>query len=150
MIRNIRRYGRAFALALKFTLRGEKPPLLRVRDQYPELAAWWVRSIVLVESVERAAAAAGVDVGAVTIKVDRRNLSMKTALETVRFHAERDYPYLIAHNEQYDQMALQAINLNDRYLITQLSQTVNASIKKNVDDLGGHLANLPTPTGHSS
>lgn len=143
MFANIRRYGRAFLLALRYTLRGEKPPLLAVRDSHPELAAWWAQTITLVEAVERAAAANGIDPKTVTIRADRRDVSMTTILGTVRFHAERDYPYLLAHQDQHDRLAMEALNLNDRYLVAQLANTVAAPLRSSVDMLVDHLANLP-------
>jgi hypothetical protein len=144
MIKQLRRYGRAFVLTLQYTLRGEKPPLLKVRDEYPSLAAWWTQTIVLVEVVEQAAAAAGIDIDMVKLRIDKRDISMKTILATVRFHAERDYPYLIAHGETYDAMTLQATNVNDRYLVMQLANNVDTAIKPSVEALRIHLDNLPS------
>jgi hypothetical protein len=68
---------------------------------------------------------------------------MATILGTIRFHAERDYPYLIAHRDQHDHLAMEALNLNDRYLITQLANTVADPLKPSVNILVEHLANLP-------
>lgn len=144
MIKQLRRYARAFVLALQFTLRGEKPPLLKVRDQHPALAAWWTQTITFVETVEREAEAAGIDLAAVKLHIDKRDISMKTILATVRFHAERDYPYLIAHGEKFDAMTLQATNLNDRYLVMQLANNVDTVIKPSVEALRIHLDNLPS------
>ncbi len=146
----IRRYGRAFWLALKYTARGEKPPLLKVHDQHPELSSWWTKTLALVAAVERTAEAGGITPQSVTVRVDKRSLSMKTILGTIRFHAERDYPYLIAHHEQYDRMALEAINLNDRYLIMQLGNQVDASLNPAVDTLSTHLASLPPSSTSTS
>lgn len=150
MLKQLRRYARAFVLALRYTVRGEKPPLLQVHDQHPDLSAWWAQTIKLVSAVEAAAAAAGIDTASVKLHIDKRDISMKTILATVRFHAERDYPYLIAHNDQFDAMTIHATNLNDRYLImqlansTQLADNAALSIKHTVDALNTHLANLPS------
>jgi hypothetical protein len=148
MIQTIRRYARAFVLALRFTLRGEKPPLLKLREEQPDLAAWWRESVVLVEAIERAAVEHGVDPATVKLRVDRRDISMKTILATIRYHAERDYPYLIAHHDEHDQLALQSINLNDRYLVMQLGKHVQEVLKPAIEALGQHLAEPPllTPT----
>lgn len=144
MLQNIRRYARAFVLALRYTIRGEKPPLLQVHDQHPDLSAWWAQTIKLISAVEAAAAAAGIDLAAVKLHIDKRDISMKTILATVRFHAERDYPYLLAHSDQFDAMTLYATNLNDRYLVLQLSNNAPLSIKPAVDALNTHLASLPS------
>lgn len=150
MLQNIRRYARAFVLALRYTVRGEKPPLLQVHDQHPDLSAWWAQTIKLVGAVEAAAAAGGIDPAAVKLHIDKRDISMKTILATVRFHAERDYPYLVAHSDAFDAMTLHATNLNDRYLVmqlansTQLGDNAALSIKPAVDALNTHLASLPS------
>ena len=52
MFANVRRYVRAFVLALRFTLRGEKPPLLKLREAHPQLAAWWTQTIRLISTIE--------------------------------------------------------------------------------------------------
>ena len=146
MLQTIRRYTRAFVLALRFTLRGEKPPLLKLRDEQPDLTAWWSESVLLVEAIERAAAVQGVDPAALKLRVDRRDISMKTILATVRYHAERDYPYLIAHHDQHDQLALQSINLNDRYLVMQLGNHADEALKPYIEALAEHLAAPPLLT----
>lgn len=143
MFANIRRYVRAFVLALRYTLRGEKPPLLALRDEQPELAAWWAKTIELVEALEQEAAANGIDAKAVTVRADRRDVSMATILGSIRFHAERDYPYLIAHRDQHDRLAMEALNLNDRYLATQLENIVADPLKASVRELVEHLGNIP-------
>lgn len=144
MIKQMRRYARAFVLALQYTLRGEKPPLLKVHDQHPALSAWWARTITLVEAVEQEAAAAGVDSATVKLRIDKREMSMKTILAAVRFHAERDYPYLLAHGDQFDTMTLHATNLNDRYLVMQLGNHASPTIKPSVEALHTHLESLPS------
>lgn len=143
MFANIRRYGQAFVMTLRYTLRGEKPPLLAIRDEQPELAAWWTQTIALVEAIERAAADNQIDPKTLTVRVDRRDVSMATILGTIRFHAERDYPYLIAHHDQHDYLTMEALNLNDRYLISQLANAVADPLKPSVNTLVEHLASLP-------
>lgn len=143
MFANIRRYGRAFVVTLRYTLRGEKPPLLAVRDEQPELAAWWAKTVILVEAIDRAAADNQIDPKTLTVRADRRDVSMATILGTIRFHAERDYPYLIAHYDQHDRLAMEALNLNDHYLVSQLANAVADPLKPSVNALVEHLAILP-------
>ena len=143
MIATMKRYLRAFVLALRFTLRGEQPPLLQVRERQPELVAWWECTLQLVGEVERAAAAQGVDGAKIMIHADKRDVSMNTILATVKYHAEREYPYLIVQNDQYSPMTLQAINLNDRYLIMKLVNAVDGNLKGSVEALNAHLGELP-------
>ncbi|MBI1258842.1 MAG: hypothetical protein GC204_15340 [Chloroflexi bacterium] len=143
MLTTLRRYLRAFVLALRFTLRGEKPPLLQVREQQPQLVGWWQRTLTLIAEIEAAAATQGIDMATIKVHADKRDVSMKTILATVRFHAEREYPYLIVQNDQYSPMTLQALNLNDRYLVMQLAQHVTASLRRSVEALNDHLGMLP-------
>jgi len=146
MILTIRRYVRAFVVALQFTLRGEKPPLLQVRERQPELVAWWERTITLVDAVEQAAAAQGLDQAKIIVHADKRDVSMKTILATVKYHAEREYPYLIVQNDQYSPMTLQAINLNDRYLVMQLANRIEVPIKTSIETLSDHLGGFRRKT----
>ena len=134
-------------LALRFTLRGEKPPLLQVRDRQPDLVAWWERTLTLVAEIERAAAAQSLDTATLKIHADKRDVSMKTILATVKFHAEREYPYLIVQNDQYSPMTLQALNLNDRYLLMQLSKSISPSLIGRIKELNDHLGMLPAAEG---
>jgi len=147
MIATIRRYLRAFVLALRFTVRGEKPPLLQVREHQPQLVAWWERSIALVEAVESHATAQGLDTTKISVHVDKRDVSMKTILATVKYHAEREYPYLIVQNDEYSPMTMQAINLNDRYLVTQLANQLKLPISTTIETLREHLGALPAENG---
>lgn len=140
----IRRYARAFLLALRYTLRGEKPPLLRVRDQYPVFTAWVDKTVTLIEEIERAAASAGVDAKAVIVRVDRRDVSMETILAAVKFHAKREYPSLMVHGkDEYSPVTVQATNINDRYLVMQLGNALQPPLKSAVEALEEHLAQIP-------
>jgi hypothetical protein len=123
MLTTIRRYLCAFVIA--------------------QLAAWWEQTVKLIGVIERTAQANQVDAAALKVHVDKRDLSMATILATVKFHAEREYPYLLANHEQYDQMTIQALNLNDRYLILRLAESVNPPLKAPVDALSEHLQQPP-------
>jgi hypothetical protein len=139
----LRRYARAFWIALKYTLRGEKPPLLRVRDQYPVITAWLDETVRRVAAVEQAAADEGVDSKTLTVRVDRRDVSMETILATVKFHAKREYPSLIVNADDHSPLTVHATNHNDRYLVLQLANALQPPLKDAVDALAAHLATLP-------
>jgi hypothetical protein len=139
----LRRYARAFWLALNYTLRGEKPPLLRVRDQYPVFTAWVDKTVRLTEAIEQAAASAGVDAKTLTVRVDRRDVSMETILAAVKFHAKREYPSLMVHSDDYSPMTVQATNINDRYLVIQLANALQPPLKEAIEALAEHLAAIP-------
>ena len=144
MIAAIRRYVRAFVLALQFTVRGEKPPLLQAREAHPQFAQWWAQTIRLVEAVERAAAANHVNAQTLTIHVDKRDVRMATILAGVKYHARSEYPYLLVHGDPYERMTVQALNLNDRYLVVRLAEALDAPVKTAVEALSAHLEALPS------
>jgi hypothetical protein len=144
MVTTLRRYLRAFALALRFTLRGDKPPLLQVNERYPQLAAWWQKTITLLDALDRSAAANGIDQAALRVRVDKREISMTTILATVRYHAEREYPHLMAYGDQYNSLTLQALNLNDRHLVQSLIERVPPTIKPEVEAFAAHLETFPS------
>ncbi|MCC6803504.1 MAG: hypothetical protein IT319_11525 [Anaerolineae bacterium] len=143
LLSRIRRYLQALALAARYTLRGDKPPLLQVRKQYPALAAWWDKTVHLVEAVERKASASRIDPAQLILHIDRRDISMATILQTVKYHAGREFPYLMAHDDPYGAITLQATNFNDRYLVQQLAQQVDAPLRESVEALERHLGNMP-------
>jgi hypothetical protein len=143
ILTNIRRYGRAFLLALRFTLRGEKPPLLNARERAPNFAAWLDRTVALTTALESAARDLGIDSAQVVIRADRRDVSMATIVGAIRFHAEREYPYLMVQHDEYAPLTVQATNLNDRYLLMQLAGSVDARLKASIDALSEHLSMLP-------
>jgi|SRR5579871_3405908 len=150
LLANIRRYTRAFVIALQFTLRGQKPPLLQIRERYPQLAAWWMQTISSITSIEQRANVDQIHLESIKIHIDRREQSAATILSAIKFHAERDYPYLLAHDPEFGQMTLQATNLNDRYLLTKLIEVVDPSLKTAVEALNQHLAALPSENAHES
>ncbi len=146
MLTTIRKYARAFGLALRYTLRGEQPPLMQVRTQHPQIAAWWTETSRLLDAIERAADAAGIDAAArdaLKLHVDKHDLSMTTILATIRYHAEHEYPYLLAHTDEFNNVTLQAINLNDRFLARQLSDAAPSQLQPSIDALVAHLDALP-------
>jgi hypothetical protein len=139
----VRRYWRAFVTALRFTVRGEKPPLLKIRDQYPQFTAWMDETIRLVEAVERGAAANGIDLSTLTVRLDRRDVRATTILQAVRYHAQREYPYLMAHDDSFSVLTLQATNLNDLYGVQRVAEAINAPLKIMVEALSLHLGHIP-------
>jgi hypothetical protein len=142
MIRQIRRYARAFVLAGIMTLRGEVPPPRR----YPELELWTQQTETLVGAVKMAAEAQGMDAAARILLIDHRNISMETILETVLHHAATEYPSLMrARRVKENVLAVQATNLNDRFLVYKLEQSDLAEpVRAAVSVLKEHLDQLPT------
>lgn len=148
MLAMLRKYARAFVVALQFTLRGEQPPLLKMRQDHPQMAAWWAGTSKLVDAAERRADAAGINAAArktLMIHADKRDVSAATILATVKYHAEHEYPLLVVNQGEFNYMAIQATNLNDRYLVMRLGENVPESVKPAVAALGAHLDALPKP-----
>lgn len=138
---------RAFWLALRFTLRGEKPPAL----QHPQLLAWVQRLAVLVEDVYLAADQSQLDKErrqAVSLKLDGRLMSVESVLAAVRYHARQEYPSLLRSGLPYNRLGIQASNLNDHYWVSQLldvPELQSPAVKSALLRLTAHLQTIPAP-----
>lgn len=146
------RYARAFFGALRMTLRGEMPPALRVHQQYPQLSAWWAGTIASVDAVITAADAHGFGKArreSLVLHIEKRDVSMETILDGVRFHAEKEFPHLMRAQGQYNMLGIHATNMNDHYLILKLGQVddLPADVREAVEALAAHLERAPqTPS----
>ncbi|MFQ3567257.1 MAG: hypothetical protein SNJ59_09670 [Aggregatilineales bacterium] len=144
-LNSLRRYIRAFFQALILTLRGEQPPALRAETEYPQTYAWFRITIALVKQTEEAAAAHGLDAAALVEHIEGRDLSLATALETIRFHAAQEYPHLLRNADPHARLAINAANMNDQYWVArfcqleQLPEPVRAALAA----LGEHLSAVP-------
>jgi hypothetical protein len=77
--------------------------------------------------------------------IEGRDVSLEHALSVVRYHALREYPYLIRSGDSHTTTAIQALNLNDRFLIMRLGEYegLPAPLKTALDSLNEHLTNIP-------
>jgi hypothetical protein len=137
------RYIRAFFRALILTLRGQKPPSLEAEEQHADLLAWCRETLSTVDAVN--AAIDGMDAQSVTMHIEGRDVTLKHTLDVLRFHAAREYPHLIRSQARHAILAIQALNLNDRFLIMQLSEYegLTAAVKTAMDSLTEHLTQIP-------
>jgi hypothetical protein len=116
---------------------------------YPALSAWARRTRDLVSRVYVAANAAGFDQArrqALILHLDRRNISMETILAVVRYHAAQEYPYLLGQQSQQNILTVEALNLNDRYLVLRLSQDAALQaepLRARLAALREHLDRMP-------
>ncbi len=143
----MRRVIRAFFQAAVMTLRGEKlpPPLTpeqQIAERYPEAAAWLAETITRVKAVEEAAA--GIDLDALIVRVDRREMRGRTILEAIRFRAVQEYPFMLLNPSDYRGMGFQAINANDVYMVERLAEGVPEHVKAALTELRDHLNTLQT------
>lgn len=136
---------RAFWLAVRFTLRGEKPPAL----QHPQLLAWVRRLAVLVEAVYMAAEQSQIDQTrrqAITLKLDGRLMSVETVLAAVRYHAGQEYPALLRSGLPFNRLGIHASNLNDYYWVSRLldvSELQTPAVQTALTRLAAHLSAMP-------
>lgn len=142
---SFQRYWRAFTQALTMTLRGEKlsPPLPS------PLALWTQHYALLVEALITAADHNGLDQTRrkqIMLRLDGRQISLETALATLRFHAREEYNSLLQNGiNQHVLNTFQASNMNDRYWLAQLLETPElqaAGLQSPIISLDSHLANL--------
>jgi hypothetical protein len=146
---NVMRYMRAFFKALSMTLRGEKPPAPTQRE--PQIIAWAGQSVLLLDQIEKAADAQGYSKAtrqSAVLEIDRRELSLEMALQTIRHHALNEYPYLLNNYTRYSVMTIQAANLNDQHLVERFAQheRVPAPVRDALRTLGEHLQAIPPAT----
>ena len=143
----LRRYLSAFWGALRTTLRGQtySPPA-----QPSPLAAWISQYQILVDAVLRAANQNGLDQAArkqVKLRLDGRQMSLETALMTLKFHAAEEYPSLVRSGTGRDvQNTLYATNMNDRYWISRMVEAPvlqQPDVQQALSVLDAHLDTLP-------
>ncbi|MCU0476657.1 MAG: hypothetical protein MUC99_11215 [Anaerolineae bacterium] len=143
----IARYLRAFVGALRMTLRGQAP----APSPLAPLRAWMAQTPALVAAVQRACDAAGMDATArkaATLVVEGRRLKLETALLTAQFHAQNEYPSLLAQPNDRTLGALYATNVNDAFLIARCAELVpEGAPRAALQGLVAHLRAAPDVSG---
>lgn len=139
------RYIRAFFIALRMTLRGEKPQ----PPPYQALIDWLEATPALVKAVYAAADQHGMDKAtrqAVQIKVDGREQPIQTLLAGVEYHARQEYPYLLQNPTSHSLVAIYASNMNDQYGVLRLKdhpRIAGTPLEQPVTRLATHLEGIP-------
>ncbi len=141
----MRRFLRAFALALWLTLRGKSPSPARFRP----LERWIADGLHLLKRVMDEAAAEGMG-GArretLRLKLDGRPTSLESALGMARHNLDFEYPRLLRLDDPHALTVLQSSNLNDQYRIARFAESdliESPALKRSLSDLAAHLANMP-------
>ncbi len=139
----IARYLRAFVLALRLTLRGKQ-----IEPKHPELAVWAREAGRRVDTVYRATDANGLNEAArkaLILHLEGRDISMETILASVRHHATQEYVKLLLDSTPHTFVAIYASNLNDRYRVAQLHDTIQQPpVKAALASLSEHLGEIPS------
>ena len=137
------RYLRALVSAIKLTLRGEQ----LVPSHQSLLSQWMKRSAELVAAALEVAEAEGLDQAARrkrTFTAEGRRTNMDTILTSVRFHALEEFPHLLSNFSQTSLTAIYATNVNDRFLISKLFDTLEAGVlREAVGKIASHLESIP-------
>jgi hypothetical protein len=145
-VNTLYRYSRAFLLALKMTLRGEKfvpvPP-------HP-VVAWTQQLVILTDDVYAAADRSGLDQQAqqsIKLRLDGRLMSLETVLAAVKFHGAQEYPNLLQNGLNRDILnTIYASNINDQYWISRLIEAESLSsapLQAALTRLKTHLDEVP-------
>lgn len=140
----ISRLARALVGALRMTLRGEVAPAPHSIDalaaKMPQTAAWLRETAALLDGLDETAAKA------ITVRVEKREMTAATILGAVRYHAAEEYPHLLLSGGQYARMAVQASNLNDQFLVAQLAAAPHLpdALRQTADKLAAHLGTFPS------
>lgn len=138
----IYRYKPAFFEALQRAIGREQP--------FPLFSRWARHTLPLINAVYTAADAAGLDEEQrrrLSLRIDRRDISMETILGAIKYHAEREYPYLLGEKVNDNAIAVYALNLNDRYRIVRLTEVEAVSggaLGAALDALHRHLDSVPS------
>jgi hypothetical protein len=142
--RQLPRYLRAFVIALRMTLRGEQPP----PPPHAELRAWMQEAVRLTNTVIQVADRSGLPGSArkqLTFIIDRRQISMETILNGVRYHLTEEYPHVLQHDPVYALTAIYSSNLNDQFRVARLVENLdNPEIKAAVQQLSAWLVAIPS------
>jgi hypothetical protein len=144
-LNSVSRYIRAFVVALRMTVRGEKPPPLR----HPEFYAWIREMVVLVDRVIAAADQSGLDQTAIVVRLDSRPMSLEKVLQILRYHAAQEYPSLLrtSATRRFNLSAIHATNMNDQHWLSRLRQESalqNPDIQAALARLSDHLNTIPS------
>jgi len=144
---------RAFWQALRMTLRGQTysppPPV------YPEVRVWVEQGQALIKTVFATADAHGLDEAARKqhiLKLDGRPITMQTILAAVQHNFTREYLALLDSGLEHSWLTLAAFNMNDRYRLTQLMESLTEAsiVQQTLNSLEAHLATIPRPQQKSS
>ena len=136
------RFARAFLQALRLTLRGES----LTPAHYRSLEAWIELSLASLARAERAAAAEGIDLAALQLKLDGRPTSLDTTMKMLRHNLTEEYPRLIRLDDPHSMTVVQSSNMNDQYRVSQFASVdaLSASaLRQALAELNEHLQNLP-------
>lgn len=132
LLTRIVKYGQAFFIALGYTLRGEKPAALAAKEERQAAAVplltWCMAGVRLADEAVAAADRAGLDEAArkaFVLRLEGRDLSLATAIATVRFHVSQEFPNLLRSDESYARLAIQATTVNDQFMITRFAESDN-------------------------
>jgi hypothetical protein len=146
----LKRYLQALVTAVRLTLRGERP----VPSAQSLLSDWMKRSAELADAALAAADAEGLDQESRrkrTLTAEGRRTNMDTILNAVRFHASEEFPHLLSNFSQTSITAIYATNVNDRFLISKLFDTLEAGIlREAVGKIASHLESIPPIQQHSN
>ena len=140
------RYVRAFFKALKLTLTGRQ---ISQPFRHPALQDWVRQTTTLVSEIVSRAEAEGYNAAQraeIQVIIDKRTVTLESALQVIKHHAEREYPYLLKRFDQYSLMTLQATNLNDRYMVLRFTSesTLPSTIQAKLAELRDHLDAIPS------
>ena len=133
------RYVRAFFIALRMTLRGERP-------QPAPLETWMTDGLTRLETLRKIVAAHQIDSADVVLRIDRRDITMRTILDTLQFHLEEEYPQAIKSFAGGSLNAIYASNMDDHYRLTRLEnvpQLADTPVQQAVAALSAHLEAIP-------
>ena len=136
------RYIRAFWQALILTIRGKT-----ISSPKTEFDQWCQKSTKLLEQVEQSL----IDqveqpTEGVELKIDGRTTTAKVVLDILKHNLSEEYPRLLALQDEYQNLVIQATNVDDQHRIQKLQEVAvfqNPNIQTKLKELVAHLDKMP-------
>lgn len=138
-------YVRAFFTAARMTLRGEAYPARAAGGKYPLTAAWLTEITAALAAAEAQARANSFNPAELVLHIEGRDVSMRTMLDAIHFHAAREYPSLLNSSAEHALLVIKATNLNDRHWLLRLEQadSLPGFMRDSIRQLASVLDNQP-------
>jgi hypothetical protein len=120
------------------TLRGEIP-------EPAPLETWMAQALTRLSTVRKVCEAHPVDPANIILRIDRRNVTMLTILDTVQFHLQEEYPQALKFATD-GLTVIYASNMDDHFRLTRLEnapELIDTPVQKAVAALSAHLEAVP-------
>lgn len=141
----MRRILRALIIALRMTLRGEKPPPPR----YPHLTAWTAEALRKINTILQQAESAGWKLEerqSRKLRIEGRDLSVQTILAAAQHNLSEVYPRMLRSADSQALTVIYASNMEDIFRLARLRDSglvKNEALQRLLAEFCAHLEAIP-------